>query len=91
MSFGELVVEVAKATGLPTDVVRVALRGFVHEARRVLKSGERVVLPGFGTLRPYELTPRALFAGTRASEGGHTIRFKESRRSRYGEDGRGSR
>lgn len=81
MSFNELITEVAKTTGLPRPTVRLVLTVFQSEAKKVLKTGERVVLPGFGTFFVRDVRPRALFGGTRKSEGKRSIRFRESRRS----------
>lgn len=80
MSFVELVEAIAKRTKMPKAKVRRLLQAFVLETSETLKTGERVVLPGFGVFFSQEIKPGDLFGGTRKSEGGKKIRFRQSRR-----------
>jgi nucleoid DNA-binding protein len=85
MSFVELVEEIASKTGLPKTTISKVLKAFLGSAKTVLKSGESIKLPGFGTFYVTNLASRPLFGGTRMSDGRRTVRFKESRRRTHGE------
>lgn len=65
---------------MPKTKVRKLLKAFIEETSETLKTGERVVLPGFGVFFSQEIKPGSLFGGTRTSEGGKKIRFRQSRR-----------
>ena len=79
MSLAELVDVVSKHTGLPRAQVLATLKTSLNTMTAVLKSGERVVLPGFGTFTHYDIKPRVLFGGGRVAKVRRKLKFRQSR------------
>ena len=69
MNITELVVEIAKETGLPKTEVAQVLQAFIGVTKRTVLSGERLMLRSFGAFYPAKLKHRNR----------PIIRFKEAR------------
>jgi nucleoid DNA-binding protein len=65
----ELIVEIAKETGLPRAEVAQVLQAFIDITKRTVLSGERLMMRSFGAFYPAKLKHRSR----------PIIRFKEAR------------
>jgi nucleoid DNA-binding protein len=79
VSLAELVDLVSSHTGLPKTQVRSTIKATQNAVIGVLKSGEKVVFPGFGTFSHFDIKPRALFGGRRVAKVRRKIRFRQTR------------
>ena len=80
MNLSELIAVVSKETNLSKAQVKLALRSATKSMLSVLKSGEKVVLPGFGTFYHRDVIPSAIFGGRVKTRARRKIRFHQSRR-----------
>jgi nucleoid DNA-binding protein len=83
VSFVELVSVISMESKLPKEEVAKLLRAFSVQVRRVAMSGERVVLPGLGTFYMKALKSRTLFGGDVVTVPRKSLKFRESRRSKW--------
>lgn len=80
MTFVELVEVIAKAARVKKSTVAKILKASNEEILKALRTGETVMLLGFGVFYSSKRKGRSLFGGTRKSKDSYTVKFRLSRR-----------